>query len=186
LRAAEPPVLLGFAPSKDSTTSGAIRGAEQPSLSTVLRVDARRRRRYDRQAGRCSWRALDASTTPVFSEADAPRIQYRHQDPLAHPDRVRVPQPRPSHRSRTRCPQQPPTAIPRPKLTHTCSRRVTYGRPYCRRWAVRAHASAPHLDVLPSRHFQVSRSLMSNPGEEIGTNPSHASSTCGSMLRSSR
>ena len=107
-RAAEPPVLLGFAPSKDSTTSAAIRGAEQPSLSTVLRVDAHRRRRSDREASRCSWRALDASSTLVFTEAEAPRIQYRHQDLLAHPDRVRVPKPRPSHRSRTPALGQPP------------------------------------------------------------------------------
>ncbi len=56
----------------------------------------------------------------------------------------------------------------------------------CRRWAVRAHARCPAPRRVPSRHFQVSRSLMSNPGEEVGTNPSHASSTCGSMLRSSR
>ena len=56
----------------------------------------------------------------------------------------------------------------------------------CRRSAVRAHARCPAPRRVPSRHFQVSRSLMSNPGEEVGTNPSHASSTCGSMLRSSR
>ena len=130
-RAAEPSVLLGFAPSKDSTTSAAIRGAEQPSLSTRLRVDAHRRRRYDRRAGRWSWRALDASSTPVFSEAEPPRIQYRHQDRLAHPDRVRIPQPRPSHRSRTPRPR-PPTATPRPKLTHRYSRRA----PYVPLWAV--------------------------------------------------
>jgi len=62
---------------------------------------------------------------PVFSEAEPPRIQYRHQDLLAHPERVRVPQSRPSHRSRTPRPR-PPTATPRPKLTHRYSRRAPY------------------------------------------------------------
>jgi hypothetical protein len=51
-RVAEPHMLLGFAPSKNSTTSGAIRGAEQPSMTTRLQADAHRRRRYDREAGR--------------------------------------------------------------------------------------------------------------------------------------
>jgi transposase len=36
---------------------------------------------YDRGAGRRRWRALDAGTTPVFIEADAPRVKCHTHGP---------------------------------------------------------------------------------------------------------
>ncbi len=47
-----------------------------------------------------------------------------HQDPVAHPDRLRVQEPPRAHRSRHARPRQPPTRPPRPKLTHRSSRRA--------------------------------------------------------------
>ena len=53
---------------------------------------------------------------------------HQHQDPTPHQNRIRVPRPRTPHRPLTPRPRQPPTTPTRPKLTHTYSRRVTYGR----------------------------------------------------------
>ena len=61
IRAAAPCLLLGFALSKDSTTSGAERGAEQQSMTTRLRVDAHRHRKRPRRRQR--YRNRRVSTT---------------------------------------------------------------------------------------------------------------------------
>jgi len=68
---------------------------EVNAIVVSVRPDARARSRcgrcgrrspgYDRGAGQRRWRALDAGTTAVFIEADAPRVQCRtHGQTVAH------------------------------------------------------------------------------------------------------
>ncbi len=49
----------------------------------------------------------------------------QHQNPVTHPDRLRVPRTPTPHRPRSTRPRKPPTTTPRPKMTHGYSRRAT-------------------------------------------------------------
>ncbi len=99
----------------------------RPSARAPSRC-GRRSSGYGRGAGRRRRQVLKACTAPLFIKADPPRTQCRHQDPLATRIAFAFHGPESLIALALLALGSHPPRLPRPKLTHTYSRRARYGR----------------------------------------------------------